>query len=155
MPFQIHALDPCLFAEFFDLSDEQLADRQMCRMTVRETPGIPCRVSLMDAGIGDTVLLLNYEHQPARTAYRSCHAIFVRQGVTRAHPQIGEVPDVFLSRLISVRMFDAGDMMIDADVVAGDQLAASLELAFANPAVSYLHLHYAKPGCFAARVQRA
>ena len=34
-------------------------------------------------------------------------------------------------------------------------LPAAPEAMFANPAVAYLHLHYARPGCYAAGVDRA
>ena len=155
MTFQIHALPETDFAPLFALTDEDLAARRVRRSVVTASPGTPCRVSLEDAGIGERVLLLNYTHQPAATPYHASHAIFVREGVTQARPAPGVVPAVFLSRLISVRMFDGGDMMIDAEAVAGQDLGAALTRCFAEPAVAYIHLHYAKPGCFAASVRRA
>ncbi|MGL5012205.1 MAG: DUF1203 domain-containing protein [Paracoccaceae bacterium] len=154
MSFQIEACDAAQFASFFAMSDEALAAHQIHRMTVTAKPGTPCRVSLADAEVGETVLLLNYTHQPAPTPFRASHAIYVREGVAQAHPAVGAVPEVLASRLISVRLFDAGDMMVDADVVAGTGVAAALERAFADPAVAYAHLHYAKQGCFAARARR-
>ena len=44
--------------------------------------------------------------------------------------------------------------MVDADV-AGMVVARLIEQQFANPTVAYLHLHNAKPGCFAAQAIRA
>jgi hypothetical protein len=38
--------------------------------------------------------------------------------------------------------------------VPGGSLEDSIEGMFANPSVAYLHLHNAKPGCYAARVDR-
>ncbi|QYX57422.1 DUF1203 domain-containing protein [Roseovarius sp. SCSIO 43702] len=155
MTFQIHALDPEIFAGLFELPDDELARRNACRVTVEAKPGTPCRVSLADAEPGETVLLVHHEHQPAQSPYRASHAIFVRPGVARARPAVDEIPEVLRSRLISVRVFDAGDMMIAADVVAGTRLDAALSAAFADPQAHYVHLHYAKPGCFAASVTRA
>ncbi|MFV3456565.1 DUF1203 domain-containing protein, partial [Mycobacterium tuberculosis] len=37
-----------------------------------------------EVDIGDAAILLNYEHQPADTPYRSRHAIFVREGAQQA-----------------------------------------------------------------------
>jgi hypothetical protein len=54
-----------------------------------------------------------------------------------------------------VRAFDAAHMLVDADVVEGTALAPSIERFFADARVDYLHLHNAKPGCFAARVDRS
>ncbi len=155
MSFQIDALDPARFADLFALPPEEQEARGIRRVLVSAKPGTPCRISLADAEIGETVLLLHYEHQPADTPFRASHAIFLRPGAAQARPAPGEVPQVFHTRLISVRAFDAGDMMIEADVVAGTDLGPAIEAAFADPAVAYLHLHYAKPGCFAATVRRA
>lgn len=154
MPFQIQACDPALFADYFVMPDEALAKENIHRVTVTAKPGTPCRVSLADAEIGETVILLNFEHQPAQSPFRSNHAIFVREGVARAYPAVGEVPEVMLSRLISLRCFDPADMMIEADVVPGAGVGAAIERAFSDPSVAYIHLHYAKQGCFAASVQR-
>ncbi|GFE49812.1 hypothetical protein So717_15650 [Roseobacter cerasinus] len=155
MSFQIHSLPAEDFAQLFALSDEELAERQACRQVVTSKPGTPCRVSMADAEVGETVILLNYEHQPKDSPYRASHAIFVREGAAQAKLAKGEVPQVLRSRVISLRLFDADHMMIDADVLEGDGLADALTSAFENATVAYAHLHNAKPGCFAASVSRA
>jgi hypothetical protein len=155
MSFRISALPSDLFAPLYGLADEELARRGVVRKTVDQHPGFPCRVSLADAEIGEKVLLLNYEHQPASSPYRATHAIFVREGAIEAHPQIGEVPHLLRSRLLSVRAFDEAGMMLDADAVMGEAIEPVLERMLADDKVAYLHLHNAKPGCYAARVDRA
>lgn len=155
MTFRIHALPAGEFAGLFEMSDAELAAVRAVRMTVDAKPGYPCRVSLADAELGETVLLVNYEHQPADSPYRSSHAIFVREGAAQAHPVVGEVPEVLATRLISVRAFDAEHNMVDADVVAGSDLAGVIPAMFRAEGVAYLHLHNARQGCFAASVTRA
>jgi hypothetical protein len=155
MSFRISGLPLTRFAPLFGMSDEALAAFQIVRRVADRKPGFPCRVSLRDAEPGERVLLLNFSHQPAGTPYRSNHAIYVREAATEAVPQPGEVPDVIRLRLISVRAFDAEDMMVDADVVHGRELEPVIERIFADARVAYLHLHNAKPGCYAARVDRA
>lgn len=155
MAFQIQALDPQPFAALFAMSDADLAQANARRVIVTAHPGAPCRVSLSDAAVGDTVVLTHFTHQPAASPFRSSHAIFVRQGATQAQPQPNEVPDMLLIRLISLRGFDAQDMMVSADVVDGQNLAPAIDHAFCNPAIAYIHLHIAKQGCFAASVVRA
>jgi hypothetical protein len=155
MSFKISALPADLFAPLYGLSDDELARRGIVRKIVDEHPGFPCRVSLADAGIGEKVLLLNYEHQPASSPYRATHAIFVREGAKEAHPKVDEVPAVLRRRLLSVRAFDEAGMMLDADAVSGDAIQPVIERLFADDRVAYLHLHNAKPGCYAARVDRA
>ena len=155
MSFQIIALDPAPFAPLFALSDAELAGRHIVRRVADTMPGFPCRVSLADAAIGETLLLLNHEHLPVASPYRAAHAIYVREGAEQAHPEPGEVPEVIARRLISGRAFDAAGMMTDADVAEGDAVAPLIERLFADTAVVFVDLHNARPGCFAARAVRA
>jgi hypothetical protein len=155
MSFQIVALDPAPFVPLFALSDAELAERHIVRRVADKAVGFPCRVSLADADLGDMLLLLNHEHLPVASPYRAAHAIYVRKGVAQAHPELGEVPDVIARRLISARGYDEAGLMTDADVASGAEVTLLIERLFADPATSYIHLHNARPGCFAASVVRA
>ena len=64
------------------------------------------------------------------------------------------IPEQLAIRLLSVRAFDGDGMMIDADVVEGTGLEPLIERMFADGRVAYLHVHNARRGCFAARVDR-
>lgn len=154
MPFRILALPSDLFVPLFSLDDAALDARRVVRRVVDAKPGYPCRVSLVDAEIGETVLLLNYEHQPAKTPFRASHAIYVREHAAQAQCRIGEVPDVLRSRAISLRGFDAEHMLVAADLADGTLLEAAIDAMIGDPRVSYVHLHYAKAGCYAARAVR-
>lgn len=154
MTFQIHALPREGFEPLFALSNDQLAAHKATWMTVEACPGIPCRISLEDAQVGEDVILVNHQHQSADSPYQSSHAVFVRRQANQANPAAGEVPNLFRHRLISVRAFDCDHMMVDADAVEGSELEQAIDTMFALPGVDYLHLHYAKAGCFAARVTR-
>jgi hypothetical protein len=155
MGFQFSALNVGQFTHLFDQDDETLAKKGVERKVVDSNPGYPCRVSLQDAEIGETVLLMNYEHQAMPTPYRSSHAIFVREQADQAKPAPGEVPDMFRHRLLSVRAFDSTGRIIDADVVDGEKLESLIDQMLANEAADYLHIHNARLGCYAAMVKRA
>ena len=154
MNFQISALDIGEFAPLFQQDQETLSKKGVLRLTADSSPGYPCRVSLQDADVGEQVLLLNYQHQSARTPFRSSHAIYIREQATQARPGRNEVPDMF-RRLLSVRAFDAAGMIVEADVVDGDQLELLIERMFANETASYLHVHNARLGCYLGLVKRA
>lgn len=154
MGFHISALSVDEFSHLFGQDDEVLAKNGVRRVIADSNFGFPCRVSLQDAEIGESLLLLNYEHQPARTPYRSSHAIYVRERASQARLAENEIPDVLKKRLLSVRAFDAAGMMVDADVVDGQQLDALIERLFANDSAEYLHIHNARLGCYAALVSR-
>jgi hypothetical protein len=154
MAFRILGLDPEPFKPLFDLSDDALAARGAVRV-VADDPRMPCRVSMAHAEPGEELLLLNHSHQPANTPYRASHAIYVRKVADRAYDAVDTVPEVITSRLVAVRAFDARHMMIDADVSEGEATKALIEKLLANPDAAYLQAHYARRGCFAARIERA
>jgi hypothetical protein len=110
---------------------------------------------LRDVDPGEKVLLLNYTHLPVDSPYRSSHAIYVREGAERSYDRIGEVPECLRARLISLRAFDEAGMMIDADIIEGKKLEALIERLLAVPEVSFLHAHFARRGCYAARIDRS
>jgi len=155
MSFQIKGLPAATFVPLFNLAVTELAVHQAVRVTADRYPGFPCRVSLRDARAGETLLLVNYEHLPVATPYRSRHAIYVRENAAEARLQVDEIPEVLRTRLLSLRSFDDAGMMIDADVVPGCDLAHAIERMFESHKSQYLHVHNAKAGCFAARVDRA
>ena len=155
MLFQIHPLPDSAFAYLSGLSEEDLAARHIRTCVADEKPGFPCRVSLADAEIGDKVFLLHYEHQPNDTPYRASHAIFVRAGAVSRQPEPDTVPESIAGRLLSVRAFDKAHAMIDAEVIEGRDVPGLISGMFENPDVAYLHLRYARRGCFAAEVRRA
>jgi hypothetical protein len=153
--FRIQGIDPSQFSHLYELSDADLAAAGAQRYVVDAHPRFPDRVELRDLVVGERAILLNYEHQPADTPYRSRHAIFVREGACRAFDGIDIVPEVLRIRPISLRAFNQAGEMVDADLVDGDALVPLIERFFADPAIAYLHAHYAKRGCYAARIVRA
>jgi hypothetical protein len=155
MSFQITALDHMRFARYFAMSADELAASHAVRVTASSKPGFPCRVSLADAEVGDDLVLVNFEHQPGASPYRAAHAIFVREGIVQARPAVGETPEVLRSRTLSLRVFDESAMIVAADLVEGQNLAGALDRLLANPAAAYVHIHYARFGCYAARADRA
>jgi len=155
MPFQIRALEPEPFASLFELPADALARRLATRCTATVKPGFPCRVSLADAEIGDELLLVNFVHQGATSPYRASHAIYVRRGARQARPAVDEVPAMFRSRTLSLRAFDKDAMIVNAGLCEGSAIEQLLAAQFALSRVAYVHIHFAKYGCYGARVDRA
>lgn len=152
--WRISGLDPAPFEPLFALSDDALHRLGARRRVADDVPGFPCRVGLDDAPIGAELLLLPYEHHPAQSPYRASGPIFVRKGATRCELDAGEVPATVTRRLISLRAYDAEAMMVDATVCEGPEVAAALDGFFADRAVDYVHLHFARRGCFSCVASR-
>lgn len=151
--FRVTGLDAAEFSHLYGLDHVALAREGVVR-TAPAQGGMPCRVSLADSAPGEPLLLLNYEHQPAPNPYRSRHAIFVREGVQGHVERIGELPKQLASRLLSLRAFDRQNMMIDGEVVEGREADVVIERFLALPDAAYIHAHFARRGCYAARIDR-
>jgi len=155
MSFRIIGLDPGPFVPLHALSDEALVARGARRCTVTEKPGYPDRIELRDLEIGETALLLNYMHQDAPTPYRASHAIFVGERSIRRYEAVDEIPDVLRLRPLSLRAFDAGHMLRDACLAEGPAIEAAIDQLLSDERTAYIQVHFARPGCYAARVERA
>jgi hypothetical protein len=154
MSFRITGLPAEPFAPLFALSDGELAERGAVRQIAdSRQPGYPCRVSLTDSQPGDELILVNYEHHPVASPYRMRFAVYVRKGEEQ-FDAVDEVPAQLRCRTLAVRAFDAKAMMVGWELVEGRDLEAAIERGFADSRAVYLHVHFAAPGCYAARVDR-
>lgn len=152
--YRVKGLDPAPYKPLFGLSDDDLAERGIVRLTV-DSPGFPCRVSLTDRQIGEKVLLLNHVSHDVANPYRASHAIFVTEGEETAAEYADRVPPVFEKRILSLRGFDKDGMMADAVLTQPGEADAGIRKLFANPDVAVIHAHNATRGCFAAAIERA
>jgi hypothetical protein len=155
MHFRISGIDPAPFHHLFELNDAELAAQRAKRYVADSKPGFPCRISLEDAEPGETVILAPFAHQTVSTAYQSAGPIFVREGAKERFEAVDIVPEQLMTRLLSLRAYDDTGMMIDADVVEGRELTAHITRFFDNAETAYIHAHFARRGCYAARIDRA
>ena len=113
----------------------------------------PCRISLTDAKPGDELILVNYEHHAVASPYRMRFAVYVRRD-EQTFDAVDSVPEQLRKRTLAVRSYDTEAMMVACELTDGAKLEASIELLFADPRAAYLHVHFAAPGCYAARIER-
>jgi hypothetical protein len=156
MSFRISSLPVEPFQALFGLSDEELLKQGARRAICDEKPGFPCRVTLADAEPGESLVLLNYQHLSEESSpYRAKGPIFVRENAQAGRVVVDAVPDYLARRLLSLRAYDRDGMMLEADVVDGNELTPVIEKMFEIEGVDYLHAHFARRGCYAARIDRA
>jgi hypothetical protein len=153
MSFRIRGLEPAQFRPLFALADDALVARGMRGMVIDEPNSAPCRVTLRDVEPGERVLLLQYAHQTANTPYRAAGPIFVSKKASEPFDRIDELPQMLSNRPLSIRAYDREDMMVNADVAYDPRRL--LDEFLSDPRVEYLHVHLARQGCYACRVERA
>ena len=155
MSFRITGLPAERFAHLFALSDAELsALGAVRRIADARTPGYPCRVSLTDSVPGDELILVNYEHHAVSSPYRMRFAIFVRKG-EETYDAVDQVPEQLRRRMLALRAFDDDAMLLAFELVDGRDLEPAIERLLGMRQAVYLHIHFAAPGCYAARVDRA
>lgn len=159
MDFRISGLPAEPFTPFFAMTDAELMAIGARRVVARaeDAPLMPpCRVSLRDAELGETSILLTFAHFPLEsTPYRASGPIFVRQGVSETARFVNHVPDQQRTRLLSVRAYDAEGIMVDAEVLEGTELEPLIQRMFRRADVAFLHAHNARRGCYSCRIDRA
>jgi hypothetical protein len=153
--FRIVGLPVAQFEPFYSLSEAELAEKGARRLTVDAKPGFPCRVSLQDAEVGEHVILFPFVHHDVDSPYRASGPIFVRENARSANLAAGEIPEVVVNRVMSVRAYDENGMMLNGEVISGREMKARIKELFANSKINYLHLHNAGAGCYSCKVERA
>ena len=152
MTYRVTGLDPQPYRPLFALSDHELEERGMVRMTVTKKPSFPCRVSLIDREIGEQVILVNHVSHDVANPYCASHAIFVADAEKAEF--VDRIPPVFEPRVLSLRAFDEDGMMADALITQPGEADAGIRKLFDNPQIAYIHAHNAARGCFSARIDR-
>ena len=142
------------FQLLFGLADDALRKRGIVRRIADAKPGYPCRITLQDAEPGESLLLLHWRHLEATTPYRAGGPIFVRESATSTLRMRNAIPEQQRCRLLSVRGYDADGWMHDADVVEGAALEPLIARLFGDPRIAFLHVHNARRGCYACRIDR-
>ena len=145
MKIQIHALP----------GGEPVLHRTQTVVIADEPNAFPCRRCMTDAEPGERMLLLPYDPFPAESPYSGRGPVFVHADGCEPFRQNGEVPEQLRRRLLAIRAYDRNAMMIGADVVDGTFLEGAAQRLLDAPGAKYAHVHYARPGCFACRVELA
>ena len=153
MSYMIKGLARDAFAPLFGLGDAELAQRG-ARRVVADDDSFPCRVSLQDAAVGETLILLNHVSNDVAGPYRATHAILVREGCADIEPLVDCTPPVFARRKLSLRGFDASGDLVASRVSSPDEHDAAIRELLADPKVHHIDAHNAGHGCFAARIER-
>ena len=153
MSYSIRGLAPADYDRLRHASDDELARHDAVRMTADANPSFPCRVTLDDAAIGETLILVNHVSH-ADGPYRASHAIFVSELAREAAHYVDEVPPALDRRILSVRAFGLDGLMTDAALAQLGEADAVFRRMLDDPAVDHLDAHNAIRGCFAARVER-
>ncbi len=155
MTYAINGLSPRAFDQYRGLDDDQLSNLAARRVTATSKPGFPCRITLEDADVGESLILLHHVSHDVATPYRSAYAIYVREKALAASTYRDSIPPVFQGRPLAMRAFSPDGMLLAARIAPSGQADAVILELLVDAAIAYIDVHNAAQGCFAARVERA
>ncbi len=154
MTLRIHAI-PESFAEHVrHFRRDGHGNVDLTPQVVTEAHSAPCRVCLEDARVGEAVLLCTYSPFERPGPYATIGPIFVHAHRCTPFAPGAPMTDAIARRLLSLRAYDRGGRMVAADVIEGRELESLAQRLFEDPAASLLHVHHARAGCFACRIER-
>ncbi len=124
------------------------------RYVADAAPGYPCRQCLRDADVGDELILVSHDPFAGDSPYRSASPIFLHRDDC-GEPDTADVPQQLVVRSLSLHAFDADEMMVDAALVDGAELADSALAFFERADVVSVHVHNQPRGCWATTIERS
>lgn len=133
---------------------DSLRDRGGPIYLADENPGYPCRQCLRDADVGEELILVSHNPFTTNSQYRSASPIFLHRLACEPPNDPTHLPQQLTQRQLSVRSFDQDEMMIDAAVIDGQELAHTIQGFFENATSEQIHVHNATRGCWAVTVER-
>lgn len=117
------------------------------------SPGYPCRQCLKDAEVGEVLALVSYDPFALSSPYRSASPIYLHEDDC-GEADVSTVQGQQLRRQLSVRAFDANEMMIAGEVIDGVALEEIAARLLTSNEVAFIHVHNASRGCWALRIER-
>ena len=117
------------------------------------SPGYPCRQCLKDAEVGEVLALVSYDPFALESPYHSASPIYLHKNDC-GEADVSAVPGQQLRRQLSVRAFDADEMMLAGEVIDGVDLEDTAARLLATSDVAFIHVHNASRGCWALRIER-
>ena len=115
----------------------------------------PVRCCLSRVPGEEGVVLLSARPPSADSPYAAAGPVYVHTHACGGYRAEGELPQMLRGSTLSVRGYDAAHMITGTAVVPADRFELTAVAMLADPGTAYLFVHYAGPGCYACRVDRA
>jgi hypothetical protein len=116
----------------------------------------PVRCCLRDVDDAADVVLASVMPFRGVSPYAARSPVYVHAERCEGHTdERHAVPAMLRGRVLSVRAYDGSHMLTGTEVLPGTELEAAIERLLGGDPGAYLHVHFAGPGCFVCRIDRA
>jgi hypothetical protein len=146
--FTVHALS-------VSAADEARGDPGAVPAAAGDGP-YPVRCCLTDDQDGAGVVLSSVMPFRGESPYAARSPVYVHAERCNGHAEApGAIPEMLRGRLLSVRAYDGSHMLTGTEVLQGVDLEGAIGRLLGDDPGAYVHVHFAGPGCFACRIDRA
>jgi len=153
--FRFVALPPSVAHEVRRTRRDAWGNVDLTPVRVDREGAYPCRACLEDARPGEDVILFSYSPFDGQCAYRTVGPIFIHEKECTPLAASDAIPELLAKRLLALRAYDEGGRtMVDCAVVEGREMEAAARRMLGDPRTSTIHVHNARPGCFACVIER-
>ena len=132
-----------------------LADGTAVEVTCNDDAPFPVRCCLHDATAEEGVLLLSLQPQTGNSPYAAPGPVYIHRDRCAGYSPQGDVPQILRRRTLSLRGYTDEHMITGTAVVAGEDVERAAQQLLDLPGTAYLFVHFAGPGCYACRIDRA
>ena len=116
----------------------------------------PVRCCLRDVEDAEGVILASVMPFRGESPYAARSPVYVHAEPCDGHTdERHAVPAMLRGRLLSVRAYDGSHMLTGTEVLQGADLEGAIGRLLGDDPDAYVHVHFAGPGCFACRIDRA
>ena len=116
----------------------------------------PVRCCLREVEDPEAVVLASVMPFRGESPYAARSPVYLHSERCEGHTaERHAVPPMLRGRLLSVRAYDGSHMLTGTEVLQGADLEGAIGRLLGDDLDAYVHVHFAGPGCFACRIDRA
>jgi len=115
----------------------------------------PVRCCLTEERSAERVLLLSVAVPAAESPYTARSPVYIHRDACPGRAPSAEPPEILAARRLSLRAYDERHMITGTAVIEGPDVAREAAGLLDDDRTAYVFAHFAGPGCYACRIERA
>jgi hypothetical protein len=115
----------------------------------------PVRCCLTEEPSADRVLLVSVAVPAQDSPYTARSPVYIHRDGCAGREPSAEPPEILAARRLSLRGYDERHMLTGTAVISGPDVEREASKLLDDGRTAYVFAHFAGPGCYACRIERA
>jgi hypothetical protein len=115
----------------------------------------PVRCCLTEEPSAERVLLLSIGVPAADSPYTARSPVYIHRDACPGREPSADPPEILAARRVSLRGYDERHMITGTAVIDGPEVENEAAALLEDERTAYVFAHFAGPGCYACRIDRA